>query len=138
MYIENNESLTIKGVLQGANLTWQVFDEEGNDNIGQFAFGGIDGQKSLDYNISLNIDDAYSYKSDAIIEDIKSSATYRWNTSHPDYVEISEKPDANGYDPNINICKGEEEGITVTITCQVFMYPEAEGSSEARKSCVFS
>lgn len=130
--IENNESRTIKGVLQGTDLTWQVFDEVGNTNIGQFAFGGVEEQKSLDYNIDLNIDEAYVYRTEEIIEDIKTSATYKWTSSHPDYVEISEKADANGYDPNINICKGEEEGITVTITCQVFMYPEAEGSSEAK------
>lgn len=130
--IENNDTLTIKGVLQNSKLTWQVFDSVTQENKGEFVFGGVEEQNSLDYNISLNIDNAYATKSEAIINDIKDSATYKWTSSHPDYVEITEKADANGYDPLINICKGEAEGISVVIECQVFMYPEAEGSSDTK------
>ena len=130
--IKNNETLIIKGVLQGTDLTWQVFDEAGNANLGQFIFGGTEDQKSLDYNINLNLDPAYEYKRDAIVEDIKTSAEYNWTSSRPDCVEITEKADANGYDPLINICKGTPEGIAVAVSCQVFMYSEAKGSSDTK------
>lgn len=129
--IKNNDTLTIKGVLDNSNLTWQLYDSNTQENAGVFKFGGTD-QNSLDYNINLSVDNAYEAKKASIISDIKEGATYVWTSSNTDYVTITEKADAQGYDPLINIVKGTPTGVNVAISCTVYMYPEAIGSSETK------
>ena len=129
--INNNDKLIVKGFLDGSRLMWQTFDNNLNQGLGEFKFGGVD-QKSLDYNINLNLDASYEEKAEVISEDIKENALYIWSSSNTDYVEVVDRVDGAGYNPVLNVYKGEPEGIDITISCRVYMYSAANGSFETK------
>lgn len=128
--ISNDQTLSIKGSLNNGKLVWQYY--EGGESKGEFKFGGSDGNKSLDYNLNLNLDTAYVGNEETISEDIKNNAIYEWVSSEPSYVSVTEKAGANGYDPILTILKGSPEGINVVITCTIYLYEDAVGSNDVK------
>lgn len=136
--IYNNDTLIIKGFLENNRLVWNYFDEQNSEAKGEFVFGATgDEFNSLDYAIALDIDSAYQYMIPSIWADIKKEANYIWTVTEHNRkpgdseasVNIAQKgTDVPGYDVALNIYKGLEEGLQVTVSCQIYMYADESGA----------
>ncbi len=127
--ISNGQNITVKGYLQGTNLLWQYF--EGGEGKGEFKFGGSAGNPSIDYNVKLNLDNAYIGMEEKIVTSIKDNAIYEWTSYNEEYVTVSPIAGQNGYNQIVSILKGTPEGVVVRVSCSIKLY-EASNSSDIR------